>query len=119
MSIALQVKKGDTRDWRFVISDSAGTALDLTSATVEFRVRKHEWGADNLFPRVSGTGGTNSDYISISDASGGIVRVTPRATDWADVSDSGVYVAEFKITDSAADIMFVRDVEVDFQEALW
>lgn len=115
MSTALTIKKGDTRDWRFSITDAVGAALDLTNAVaVEFRVRTKEWSSTNLFDR--NTAGAGSDYITVSDATNGVVLITPTASDWAAASDSGVHVAEFRVTDVNSDVSYVQDIEVVFEE---
>jgi len=120
MSIDIQIKKGDTRDWVFTLSDATGTALNLTSATVLFRLKSEE-GDDNIFfDRGSGAAGPSSDYISIgTPASDAEVTITPTASDWTAFSDYyGVYVGSFRIEDSNGDIQYTKDVTVDVQEAL-
>jgi len=115
----ITIKKGDTRDWVFTISDADGSALNLTSATVQFQLRQSEDDTNSFF--VRSTGGTGSDYISIgSPATGGEVTITPTASDWADVSDQweGVYVGEFKVTDSNGAINYTKDVVINIEEAL-
>ena len=117
MSVALKVKKGDTQPWTFTLSDMSGGVIDLTGTRVEFRLRAHEWDTDNKFARD--TKGTNSDYISInSPASDGSVTITPRTADWNEVSDCGIYVGEFRVSDSS-DYHLCKDIEIDVQEALW
>lgn len=121
MSVDLQIKKGDTRDWSFTLSDSGGDALNLASAVVHFRMKRHEWDSDTFFVRTSGSGGTNSDYITIgTPASDGTVTITPRDSDWTAIgSDHGVFVAEFKVVDANSDVQFIEDILVDVQESLW
>ncbi len=117
MATDLTIKKGDTRDWRFVISDASSAALNLTGADVEFVLRWDEYHSDTYFTR--NTDGTGSDFILISDAENGIVRITPTVSDWADLSDStGVFVGEFKITDSSGNIQFTTDVTVNVMKVL-
>ena len=118
MSVDLQVKKGDTRDWRFALTDASSTAINLTGATVNFELQQDERTPTGYFIRQSGTGGTNSDYISISDATGGVVRITPFANDWNNVSDYGIYIGEFKVTTSGSVLEFTEDVVVDIQKAI-
>jgi len=111
------VKTGDTRDWVFTLSDTDATALDLTSARVWFRLRRHEWHTDNLFCRD--TGGTGSDYISTGDDAG-TVTITPTAADWSDLSDSsGVFVGEFKVSDQNDGVLFTKDIRVRIDEAMF
>ena len=121
MAIDLQVKKGDTRNWVFTLSDTDSSALDLTSATVSFRLMSYEEATDTYFDRVSGSGGTGSDFITIgSPASGGQVTITPTVSDWTPISDNyGIYVGEFKVVDNNNDVQFTTDVEIDVQEALF
>ena len=117
MATDLTIKLGDTRDWRIAVTDSAGTALSLTSATVEFRIRERENDSDTYFYRNSD--GTASDFILISDAAGGIVRVTPTTSDWSHFSDTyGMFVGEIKVTDSNSDIQFTEDIEINVQRAV-
>ena len=118
MTLDLQLKKGDTRDWVFTLSDSSGSALNLTSATVAFQLRLCE-GDDNTF-FVRNSVGTGSDFISIdTPASDGQVTITPTSSDWDDVSDwYGVYTGEFKVTDSNSRVQYTTDVLVDVQEAV-
>ena len=115
----ITVKAGDTRDWVFTLSDTDATALDLTSARVWFKLRRHEWGTSDLF--VRDTGGTNSDYITINATpTTGIINITPRAADWSDLSDSsGVFTGEFKISDQNNDLLFTKDVLVRVDEAVF
>ena len=116
MAIDLIVKAGDTRDWKFTLSDTDNTALVLTGARVKFAMRSHEWADTDFFARD--TGGTNSDYIAVSDpATLGVVRITPRAADWAALSDGfGVFVAEFAISDSSFDLNYVEDILIRVDE---
>ena len=118
MAIDLIIKEGDTRDWSFVISDSSNDELNLTSARVQFRLKRHEWHGTNYFERD--TDGTGSDYISISTpASDGTVTITPTSADYADLSDTfGVFVGEFKVTDSNDDDMATKDIHVRIDEAV-
>ncbi len=117
MAIDLQIKSGDTRDWRFAITDSADTAVNLTSARVKFTIRRNERDTTDYF--VRDTKSTNSDFILISDAASGIVTVTPRAVDWVALSDNfGVYPAEFRISDSNNDYQFTQDITIDVQRPI-
>jgi len=118
MPVDLQIKKGDTRDWRFVLSDTGTTALNLTdNVYVKFRLKTKEWSTTALFDR--NTAGTGSDYITVSDATNGVVTITPTESDWNDVSDFGIHVAEFEVKDSNSDIQYVEDIVIDIREALW
>ena len=113
------IKNGDTRDWVFTLSDTDATALDLTSARVWFRMRRHEWATDNLFDRD--TGGTGSDHIAVNaDPTTGIVNITPTAADWTGLSDAtGVFVGEFLISDQSHDLLYTKDVRVRIDEAIF
>jgi len=117
MGIDLQIKSGDTRDWRFAVTDSSNTVVNLTDARVKFAMRSHERSTTNYF--VRDTSSTNSDYILISDASGGVVTVTPRSTDWEYLSDNyGVFVGEFRVSDSNNDYQFTQDITIDIQRPI-
>lgn len=119
MGVDLQVKSGDTRDWRFVISDTDDTALDLTGATINFALKQDEWDTTSYFIRQTGTGGTNSDLILISDASNGVITITPSTADWTGTSDNfGIFVGELKVTTSAGTIQYTKDIVVDIQEEI-
>jgi len=115
----LIVKVGDTRDWVFTLSDTDATALNLTSARVWFKLRRHEWHLSDLFYRD--TDGTGSDNISIGDdPTGGVVTITPVAADWSDLSDAtGVFVGEFKVSDQNQDVMFCKDILVRIDETVF
>ena len=114
MATLLTVKANDTRDWTITLSDSSGTKVNLTSATVEFNIRPRERSSDIFFAR--NTGGTGSDHISItSPATSGIVTITPTTSDWSAISDYGVHVGEFKVTDSNSRINYFDDIEINFQ----
>lgn len=114
----LIVRYGDTRDWSFTLSDSAGTALSLVNARVYFKMRRHEWHTSDLFSRDSG--GTGSDYITIAAGVGGTLTITPTASDWAGLSDAdGVFVGEFKVKDSNSDLMFTQDIIIRVDGSLF
>jgi len=116
MAVDLQIKSGDTRNWRFALQDSTSTAVNLTDAKVKFSLKWNERDPDDYFVRVTGAGGTNSDYIKISDAANGIVTVTPRLADWTGLSDNyGIYVGEFRVSDANDDYQFTQDITLDFQ----
>jgi len=114
----ITIKKGDTRVWSFTLSDASSTKLNLTSATVEFRLRQSEEDTNTFF--VRSTGGTGSDYISITTpATSGIVTITPTASDWTAISDwYGCFVGEWKVTDSNGIIQYTNDVEINIEQAL-
>jgi len=115
----LIIKNGDTRDWTFSLSDTDNTALDLTNCRVQFVLRTHEWSDQDLF--VRDTGGTNSDYISVTaPATGGILTITPRAADWTALSDaSGVFVGDFRVSDQDnTDYIFTDDVLIRVDESM-
>lgn len=118
MSVDIQLKKGDTRTWTITISDASGDALSLAGATVEFQLREDEGASDTYF--VRNTGGTGSDYITISTPySDGIVTIEPIAADWTAMSDNyGIYVGEFKVTDANSVVQYTTDMVLHVQEAL-
>ncbi len=120
MTVDLQIKKGDTKVWRFVLSDATGSAMDLTGTVVYFRMRWHEGHATNYFDRRTGAGGTSNDYITISDATNGVMTIKPTASDWSYMSDNyGVYVGEFRVTSSdGASEQYLQDFEVDIQRGM-
>lgn len=117
MGVDRTIKKGSTKPWTVTLSDSADAALDLSGATVRFKLRRREWDDSAFFVRH--TAGTNSDYITIgTPASDGGVTVTPRAADWAEMSDTyGVYVGEFLVSDASSDV-YSRDYVWNVEEAL-
>jgi hypothetical protein len=120
LDVFIKVKKGDTLPWRFVLSDADGQVIDLLSDMVSFRMRRHEWDTEVLFEREGGKGGTvASDYITVSDTANGVVLILPTASDWADVSDCGTYVAEFKVSSDSGLVQFTPDIVVDVQEAIY
>jgi len=113
----ITVKVGDTRDWTFSLSDTDATALDLTSARVKFKLRRHEWQTSDYFSRD--TGGTGSDYISTGGVAG-TVTITPISADWSDLSDaSGIFVGEFRVSDQNNDLLFTKDVLIRIDESLF
>jgi len=115
----LIIKNGDTRAWTFTLSDADSSALDLTDCRVQFLVRQHEWHTSDLF--VRDTGGTGSDYISIAtDATTGVVTVTPTAADWADFSDAaGLFVGEFRVSDQTnTNYQYTEDVHIRIDESM-
>lgn len=117
MAIDIQVKYGDERNWSFTLSDAGTTALNLTGATVEFKLRKDEGESTAFFSRS--TGGTGSDFITVgTPASDGGVTIRPTPSDWSAISDFGVFVGEFKVTDSNSVEQFTKDIEVHIQEAI-
>jgi len=116
MAVNKRVKKGDTTAWTIKVSDMAGGVIGLSDAGVQFKLRKFEGHSDAFFARD--TRGTGSDYIAVSDGgAGGILTVTPRAADWNDVSDYGIYVGEFRVSD-AGTVKFSQDYVIDVQEVL-
>jgi len=118
-SLDLTIKKGDTRDWTFTLSDTDASALDLTNCRVQFIMRRFEWHTSDLFARD--TDGTGSDNISItSPATGGIVVISPTAADWTGLSDAtGVFVGEFRVSDQDnTNYQFTQDIRVRVDEAM-
>jgi len=115
----IMIKVGDTRDWVFTLSDTDASALDLTSARVWFKLRRHEWGTSDYFSRD--TSGVGSDYIDIgSPATGGQVTITPIAADWSDLSDSsGIFTGEFRISDQNQDVLLTKDVLIRIDESMF
>ena len=96
----LIIKRDDTRPWLFTLSDSSGTALDLSNCRAQFVMRSHKWSTSDLFARDSVTDRV-SGSISISvPATDGILTITPSAADWSGLSDAtGIFTAEFRISD--------------------
>ena len=120
MAVDLQIKKGDTRDWSFTLSDADGDAVNLSSARVWFRLMTNEWSSSTYFDRDTSGSNSESDITIGTPASDGGVTITPSASDWVDISDNyGIYVGEFKVSDSNEDIFFTQDVTIDIQEALF
>ena len=115
-NVDIIVKKNDTMDWTFQLSDVNGTVISLVNAEVAFELRRREAWPTSLFDRA--TDGTGSDFISVSSpASDGILTVTPTASDWVDVSDVyGIYRGEFRIQDSDGAIQYTPDVLINVQE---
>ena len=116
MSTDITIMSGDTRDWVITLSDADGTALNLTGATVEFAMKWGERFDQSYF--VRNTGGTGSDYISIgTPATDGEVTITPTASDYIEISDAfGIYVANFKITNSNSVVQYIKDIQIHIQE---
>lgn len=86
MANEFKIKQGDTKPYLSVtLQSSDGTAVDLTSATVEFSL------ADSDFTNV------RSASANITDASAGEVEYRWAGTGDTD-SDAGVYYGEFKVT---------------------
>ena len=115
-TIDLQIKKGDTRDWVFTLNDSSGTAIDVTGTRVRFKMRTIEGDGDAFFTRD--TDGTGSDYITLTTPTSGIVSITPVAANWTAVSDYGIYIGEFRISDTTGRWRYTDDVLIDIQEAI-
>ena len=116
MSVDLKVKRGDRRPWNFTVSDADGAAMDLTGSTVEFTIREKVGGDDSFFDRDSSV--DNDALIKVSDAEAGLVVVRPRIVDWNDVSNYGVYVGDFKITDAAGVVAYTNNIVVRISQAL-
>ncbi len=120
MAVDLQIKKDDERNWVFTLSDSSSSALNLTGTTVHFKLRHDEGDPIAYFTRVTGSGGTGSDFITIgTPASDGQVTITPTPSDWTAVSDDyGIYVGSFKVITAGGVNQYTKDVTVDIQEAI-
>ena len=118
MSTDIISKIGDTRIWLITISDASGSALNLASSRVQFQLRWDEGASDTYF--VRDTSGTGSDNIAInSPASDGVVAITPTTADWTGISDNfGIYVGEFKVTDSGGTVQYTTDMQVEIQQTL-
>lgn len=118
MPVNLQVKSGDNRVWTFTTSDASSNTFSLTDAQVEFSLKAKEWATQAYF--VRDTDGIGSDYISVTTpASDGIVTITPTVSDWAVMSDNyGIFIGEFKVTDSDSIVKYTKDIVIDVQEAL-
>ena len=117
MSTDLRIKVGDTRKWRITLSDADGSALNLSGATVEFNLREEEGASLNYFD--SDTSTDPSDAIKISDATGGLIVITPTASDWVALSDNfSIFPGEFKITDADGTIEYTKDIVIEVQRAL-
>lgn len=83
----IQITTGDTVPWKFTVKDETGAAVDLTSATVVFYMRK----------RGSTTNKINGSSVTVTSASGGVLTYSPTTND---VNTAGTYDAEIWITDS-------------------
>ena len=65
------------------------------------------------------TSGTGSDYITVVSATDGTLTITPTASDYTELSDNfGVFVGEFRVTDSNDDIICLKDVRIRIDEVL-
>jgi hypothetical protein len=95
--VDLTCRKGDTFNLEFVIKDSTGTALDVTTPSVytfKMEVREIDTTAGNA---TIGTTEDASTGFSIFGTSAGIVTLSCSATFMASV-DSGIYVYDFEAT---------------------
>ncbi len=88
---AINVYQGDTEDYTFTVTNSAGAAVNLSGATITFVVKRHEDSPDSIF---SGT---------ITDAQFGSVFA------------SGIVVMRFTAANSA---LIDRDVLYEIESVL-
>ncbi len=116
MAVDLILKKGDTRTWVVTLSDTDYSALNLIDSRVKFWLRTDEGSSQRYM--IRDTSGTNSDYISGSDATG-IVTITIRTEDWVPFSDNyGIFVGEFWVSDANDKVNYTKDITVHVQEAI-
>jgi hypothetical protein len=101
----IQLKTGDTIQWRFTLKDETGAAVSLTSASVTLNMRLRGATTDKI----------QSGVCAITDASGGIVTFSPTATH---TSTEGVYDLELKVIDSNARVQHTfENIEVVIRPA--
>jgi len=121
MAVDLQIKYGDERDWSFTLSEPQPFAdvHAVTGATVSFKLRKEEGDSGAFFERTTGSGGTGSDFISLSATpTDGTVTIIPTPSDWSEISDYGVYCGEFLVVDSNSKNQYTKDILIDVQRAI-
>ncbi len=83
--INIQIYRGDTKDIRFMVKNSAGIAYDLTGFTIRSQARLSADSEETLFDI------TVEDGYNGSDFSTGIVVLRIPADDTADLPPSCVY----------------------------
>lgn len=95
---------GDTLIIEVEVSNTDGTAKDITSASIEWVLAKRRGGTAVISKSAAGGG------ISITDAVAGLFEVTidPADTD----SLAGLYFHEAEVTDSAGNISTVLEGHV-------
>lgn len=106
--VDITCRKGDTFNLEFAISDSAGSALNVTTPSVyTFKMEVRETDTTTGNATISTTGETSTGF-SILGTSAGIVTVTCAAAFMSSVS-SGIYVYDLeatKVDDSSVQTWF-------------
>jgi len=101
MSTQITVFAGGDLDISAVVVDDAGSAVDVSGATIEF----------NVIPKEGGTAvidlDETSDPTQITGDASGNINALLSASDMA--LDEGTYLAQFKITDGSGNVQYVPD----------
>ncbi len=96
--------RGDSYPETFTVTDSTGTAVDLTSATVRFTVKRAA--TDDQEDAILALSTDNG--VEITDATGGEITVSFEADTMEDI-DPGVYVYDLEVTLSDGTVYTVAD----------
>lgn len=95
--VDITCRRGDTFNLEFIIKDSTGTALDVTTPTnYTFKMEVRETDVTSGTATIPTTGDTSTGF-NILGTSAGIVTVTSSATFMATVT-SGIYVFDLQAT---------------------
>jgi hypothetical protein len=107
---ALVFKQKEAKTVRFTCT-SGGSAVDLSTATLLFMVKKSKLESDSQASISKG----NADF-GVASAASGIVTVDLSATDLT-LSD-GAYVGELKVIFSASNIDKSSDIAITIEKAV-
>jgi hypothetical protein len=88
---------------KYTVTDQDGVAVNLTSATIKWSIRRNLQTAAALTK-------TTSSGISITNAAGGIFEVTLTNTDTTGLT--GTYTMEAIITDAAAKVYTITNTDM-------
>jgi hypothetical protein len=105
------IYKGDTLVITVTVTNSAGAAKDLTSASIEWSAGHSPDRPANITKTTAEGGG-----VSITNAAGGIFTITLTATDTAAMDD--VYFHRAQVTDSGSNVSTVLTGWITVKENL-
>lgn len=83
MRYPLTLRRGDTTGWDLAVVDTAGAPFNLAGCTLYFTAKRLLTDADAaaVFQLTNGAG------ITITDAAGGLARITPRRADTSSLTE--------------------------------
>lgn len=102
----LELRRGDTHVFDLTILNAAGTAMNLTGATVRFTAKNNLSDADGsaVITKISPSSG-----IVVTDAAGGLARLTLLPADTSSITQERVLYYDVQVTDGSSVVTTVLE----------